>query len=116
MLTIVSFLEVLIRELTVNTFAQLRQSRTYLGAVNTLSTSPIMSLEITSLDHEPSNNPMEGSSLVSKSFGQIFISSRFLLISIRTRRGKKVRNRLTLPVARPLKFAAVCFISGGTAK
>jgi len=69
MLTIVSFLEVLIGELTVNTFAQLRQSRTYLGAINTLSTSPIMSLEITSLDHEPRNDPMEGSTLVPEPFG-----------------------------------------------
>jgi uncharacterized protein YqfB (UPF0267 family) len=45
------------------------EDETYLGTINTLSTSPIMSLEITSLNHKSRDNPMEMSSLVFESFG-----------------------------------------------
>lgn len=51
---------------------------TYLGTINTLSTSAIRPLKITTLNHESRDNSMEMSSFVSESFWQVFVGIGFL--------------------------------------
>jgi hypothetical protein len=76
-LTIMSFLEILIGKLQCQSsrLDLIRQAKekmgqkTHFGTVYALTTGPVPSLEITALDHETRDNPVEMSSFVPESFG-----------------------------------------------